>query len=463
MSKVETGINDAKALALRCKALEMQLRQSVPKKDYLEITSKLEREVASLGKDLDRARTENQKTLAVNKQIVGVESQIAAVIRATSGLAKSLDSLDSTTITTRKALAEQARTIDSIGGKIAQGTVPAGVHLESLSKIKNLESKCEELTRQIGHMIPTREFVALNDRFEEANRKIGAMVPALDLEDANRRIGTMVPASELEEAIARISTMVPAADYAEQKRRADDLEATISTMVPGEQLAASAARVSELEGMLAYRVPQTVYDDLVYKVLSLAEAVTAGDTTPQEQAEEPHLEPIEAKVSFPAPTPLADEPQPVAMMESQVTEQVAAEPAAEPFVEPAIEVIAEGPATEAVQEPVPELTIQQPPGDVPFPADAPVEPTPQPLVSESPVAEAPEIREVQSQLAELSTQAQEAQPIAVPAAASPTEAAPEAPISIETPSPKVVSVTTDGSAQQVAVVEQSSDDPDPTV
>src|SRR5579862_297022 len=104
MSKVDEGIGDAKTLALRCKALEMQLRQSVAKKDHLELTTKLERQIASLEKDLDRARAENQKTIAINKQIVGVESQIAAVIRATGGLAKSLDSLDSTTITTRKAL-----------------------------------------------------------------------------------------------------------------------------------------------------------------------------------------------------------------------------------------------------------------------------------------------------------------------------------------------------------------------
>jgi hypothetical protein len=466
MSKVETGISDVKTLALRCKALEMQLRQTVPKKDHLEVTSKLERQVASLEKDLDRARTENQKTVAINKQIVGVEGQITAVIRATAGLAKSLDSLDSTTITTRKALAEQARTIDSIGAKIAQGTVPSGIHLESLSKIRNLESRCEELTRQIGNMVPSREFVALNDRLEDANRRIGTMVPASDLEEANRRIGTMVPASELEEANRRIGAMVPASEFAELKRRADDLEAAISTMVPGEQLAASEARVGELEGMLAYRVPQTLYDDLVSRVVSLAEAVTGGDVVPQEQAEEPQQEPVEAEAPIPSPAPVADEPELVAAVESQVAaqEQVAAEPmvAAEPtterIVEPAVEVVVEVPATEAVQESVPEITIQLPRGDVPVPVDAPIEPTPEPVIPQTPVAEAPEIREVQSQLAELNTQAQEAQPVAAT-----TAAAPEAPVSVETPSPKVVSVTTNGSEQQIAVNEQTSDDQDPTV
>ena len=416
MSKVETATNDAKALALRCKALEMQLRQSVPRKDHLETTSKLERQIASLEKDLDRARTETQKTIAINKQIVGVESQIAAVIKATNGLGKTLDSLDSTTSTTRKALAEQARTIDSIGAKIVQGTVPSGIHLESLSKIRNLESNCAELSRQIGNMVPTREYVSMRDRFEEASRKISTMVAASDLEEANRKIGTMVPASELEEANSKISTMVPASDFADQKRRADDLEATISTMVPREQFAASEARVGELEGMLAYRVPQTVYDDLVSRVVSLAEAVTGGEVPP---------EPSEA---FEA--------------------------------EPVAERIFEAPAAEAV----PEVTIQPPQADVPVPADAPVEPSPQQIIPVSPVvAEAPEIREVQSQLAELNSKAQEGQPIEVPAAATTIEAAPETPVASGNSAPQVVSVTTNGLSEQAAAVAESSDHSDSAV
>ena len=74
MSKVETQISDvkngdAKKLALRCKTLEVQLRQSVSKKDHHEVTSKLEHQIDILERDLDRARSENQKTIAVTKQI----------------------------------------------------------------------------------------------------------------------------------------------------------------------------------------------------------------------------------------------------------------------------------------------------------------------------------------------------------------------------------------------------------
>ena len=71
MSKVETTTNDVKTLTLRCKALEMQLRQSVPKRDHNEAVSKLERQIAGLEKELDRSKADNQKTIATNKLIQG--------------------------------------------------------------------------------------------------------------------------------------------------------------------------------------------------------------------------------------------------------------------------------------------------------------------------------------------------------------------------------------------------------
>jgi hypothetical protein len=76
MSKVESQVDDAKKLALRCKTLEVQLRQTVSKKEHHEVTSKLEKQIDYLERDLDRARAENQKTIAINKQIAGVESLI---------------------------------------------------------------------------------------------------------------------------------------------------------------------------------------------------------------------------------------------------------------------------------------------------------------------------------------------------------------------------------------------------
>ena len=81
MSKIEepeTPTADAKKLGLRCKTLELQLRQSVSKKEHHEVTSKLERQIDDLEKELRRAKEENQKTMALNKQISDWDLRLAS-------------------------------------------------------------------------------------------------------------------------------------------------------------------------------------------------------------------------------------------------------------------------------------------------------------------------------------------------------------------------------------------------
>ena len=118
MSKVESQIDDAKKLALRCKTLEVQLRQSVSKKDHHEITSKLEKQIDSLERDLDRTRTDNQKTIALNKQIAGVESLISSLIKTANTQGKTLDSIEDEASTRGKALNVQGKALDAIATKI---------------------------------------------------------------------------------------------------------------------------------------------------------------------------------------------------------------------------------------------------------------------------------------------------------------------------------------------------------
>ena len=145
--------------------------------------------------------------------------------------------------------------------------------------------------------------------------------------------------------------------------------------------------MEELEARLAEHVPQSIYDELVSKVVSLAEAVTGGAIQPEDKAEA-QSEAAEVEV----------ETQP----------EIAAEPAAEAVVETVAEAIAE-PSIEAS---VPEGPAAQPDAAMDTPA-APAEPaiSDAPAAPEIPVAVAeavPEVREIASQLAELGTQAQEA-------------------------------------------------------
>jgi hypothetical protein len=383
MSKVETQISDvkngdAKKLALRCKTLEVQLRQSVSKKDHHEVTSKLEHQIDILERDLDRARSENQKTIAVTKQIAELEDLISSIMKAANAQTKTLDSVDEETTASAKALNSQGKMIETIAAKIAQGTVPSQVHLHSLSKIRELEEekrgmvrrfeynsldqRCQELTKQLGTMIPASEFAALKEKFDDATRQIASMIPA--------------------------------SDYSALQQRVGELEGAISSMVSKEQLTSSEARIAELESRLAEHVPQSVYDELVSKVVSLAEAVTGGDLKPEETNAEAQQEAAEPEA--PAQVEITPEPAPVAIeapVAVAVEEPVAVE------VQPVA----------IVEEPTPQVEVPVPPG---------------PAIPESP---APEIREIQSQLAEITSQAVEAKgdDVVAPAVVQPVE--PEAP------------------------------------
>ena len=381
MSKVETQISDgkngdAKKLALRCKTLEVQLRQSVSKKDHHEVTSKLEHQIDILERDLDRARSENQKTVAVTKQIGELEDLISSLMKAANAQAKTLDSVEEETTASGKALNLQGKIIENVAAKIAQGTVPSQVHLHSLSKIRELEEekrgmvrrfeynsldqRCQELTKQLGTMVPASEFAALKEKFDDATRQIASMVPA--------------------------------SDYSALQQRVGELEGVLSSTVSREQLASSEARIAELESRLAEHVPQSVYDELVSKVVSLAEAVTGGDLQPEETRTDVQQETAEPEA--PAQVVTAPEPSPVAVEEPVAVQEPAA---------------IEAQPVAAVEEPTPQVEVPVPPS---------------PAIPEGPV---PEIREIQSQLAEITSQAVEAKgdDVVAPAAVQPVE--PEAP------------------------------------
>jgi hypothetical protein len=391
MSKVETQISDlkngdAKKLALRCKTLEVQLRQSISKKDHHDVTSKLEHQIDILERDLDRARSENQKTVAVTKQIAEVEDLISSLMKAGNAQAKMLDSVDEETTASGKALNAQGKLIDTIAAKIAQGTVPSQVHLHSLSKIRELEEEKRGMVRRF-------EYNSLDQRFQELTKQLGTMVPASEFAALKEKF---------DDATRQIATMIPAADYSAVQQRVGELEGAISSMVSREQLASSDARVAELESRLAEHVPQSVYDELVSKVVSLAEAVTGGDLKPEETNGEPQEEAAEPE----APEPVLTAP-----------EQVLTAPEPAP-------VAIEAPVAVAVEEPVaveaePVAVVEEPSPQVEVPVP------PSPTIPEGP---APEIREIQSQLAEITSQAVEAKGDDVVAPAVVQSVEPEAPV-----------------------------------
>lgn len=245
MSKVESNSNEAKKLALRCKTLEAQLRQSIPKKEHNEVVSKLERENSYLEKDLDRTKAELQKTTVLNKQLSAVADQITVQ---------------------NKTMTAQGRVIDSLFTKVSQGTVPASIHLQSLSKVRELEE-------QIRGMVSKTEYNSVERRCEELSGRLNTMVAVSEYSSLKQRF---------EELSRQINNTVPASEYSSIQQRCEELENTISSMVPKEQLSSAEATVRELEARLAQHVPQNVYDELVSKIVSLAEDITGGAPSPEE-------------------------------------------------------------------------------------------------------------------------------------------------------------------------------------
>ena len=84
--------------------------------------------------------------------------------------------------------------------------------------------------------------------------------------------------------------MVPAQEYDALKGKAAEFETLVSNMVPREQLEASEAKVKELQAALQERVPQSTYDELVYRVVQLAQEVTGGEAAVGETEAPPQAE-----------------------------------------------------------------------------------------------------------------------------------------------------------------------------
>jgi uncharacterized coiled-coil protein SlyX len=276
VSKVDNTVDDAKKLAMRCKALEAQLRQSITKKEHHQIVLEFEEKMTDMErkiadqektivedrKELERTRSELQKANVLNKQFGEVGGQVAALSNLIAG---------------------QGKTVDSLVSKIS-GAVPTAVHQQSLAKVKELEER-------IGGMVSRSEYAALESRYEEAEK--------------------------------HVAEMVPKEDHEALRQKSEELGDTISGMVPMEQFNSSEARVRELEATLAGRIPQSVYDELVSKVVQLAADVTGGGPITAEP-ELPQVTPVEPAAPAPVSEPIPATPSDTVIPSAPISQEPSA-------------------------------------------------------------------------------------------------------------------------------------------
>jgi len=245
--KSEVSIAEYRRLAMRYKTMEAQLRQTVPKREHHEAVTKLERQVDGLEKELDRAKADLQKYNSFGKQIGGISDSMMSQGKATAAL---------------------NRAIETLAFRMSQGSVPASVHAQALARVRDLEEQNKGL-------ISKAEYDSLNKRSEDLRRQIDTMVPGGEFAMLKQRG---------EELTKQMAVMVPGSEYSALKQRYEDLENAMASLVPRAQLESSESRVKELEARLAEQVPQAVYDELVGKVVALAEEVTGGSRSAEEQA-----------------------------------------------------------------------------------------------------------------------------------------------------------------------------------
>jgi hypothetical protein len=135
-------------------------------------------------------------------------------------------------------------------------------------------------------------------------------------------------------------------------------------MVPRDQLEASEAKLKELQVTLEERVPQSTYDELVYKVVQLAQEVTGGEAPAEEAEASPQPEPTVQEPQEPtAPSTPAAEPEEstpeIREVATQLVELKASAEEAEPLETPSanVEVIVEEPSEQPHSQPVVAPTV----------------------------------------------------------------------------------------------------------
>jgi hypothetical protein len=218
-SRAEQITSEVKRLVLKCRKLEADLAQSVPKKIHEETVAKLQQKIDALNVDLKHTKSDLETTTAINermdafgKLLAEQGSQLSSQSDVVRSVSSRLDSMVST------AVYEQA---------------VAKIHeFEQVFETKNkefeaLESQKAQLEQQISHMVPQEQFVSIQNE-----------------------LANSIPKTKYEEEIQRIR----------------------SETVPKEQYSHIESRISELENELANSVPKTEFDELSQTIVSLTKS-----------------------------------------------------------------------------------------------------------------------------------------------------------------------------------------------
>jgi chromosome segregation ATPase len=184
LSRAEEITSEVRRLVMTCRALEAQLKQSVPKKEYEEALAKKQAEVDALSNQLTELRAELDRIISTSTWAQDIRS-----------------SLDSQKVT----LNEQTGLVQRISERIDKGTVPNEYYTRSLERIRELEAEIQELK--------------------------ATTVPRSDYEELKEKIKNMVPAEQLSRAQSRIQELETSMSNYVPRKILDELKSEITSLV----------------------------------------------------------------------------------------------------------------------------------------------------------------------------------------------------------------------------------------
>ncbi|MEM0117580.1 MAG: hypothetical protein QXV32_03965 [Conexivisphaerales archaeon] len=177
MSRAEEITSEVRRLVVTCRALEAQLKESIPKKVHNETVAKMQAEIDRLKGELGSVKEELDRTRSIGSYLSSIEAEIKA----------------------------QNESFAAFGKKIEEGTVSNEIYQQSLQRIRELESAIEQLR---SSTVPKETYSQLESRMQ-------TMVARETLERAEARIRELeaivsnsVPKETLEELKARITELV---------------------------------------------------------------------------------------------------------------------------------------------------------------------------------------------------------------------------------------------------------------
>jgi len=203
VSRAEEITSEVRRLVVTCRALEAQLKESIPKKVHNETVAKMQAEIDRLKSELNSVKEELERTRSIGSYLASIESEIKT----------------------------QSESLATLGRKIEEGTVSNEIYQQSLQRIRELESTIENLRsttvpRDVYSQLETRlQGMVERDAFERAEARIRELeaivsnsVPKETLEELKARITELVS-----EALANVAKEAVAAAQAYDSKRNEEV------------------------------------------------------------------------------------------------------------------------------------------------------------------------------------------------------------------------------------------------